>query len=183
MPPVVNTALLQQAFEKMDVVRAPLLYLFAPTGPASRLSSPDEPSSVFLSLCLSVSLGAPPPPTPTPRARTRLRGRRPVPLTCSRRGTNQDSSGALDKNEIKQLMQIMEPRRGITNEELDAAMVEIDTSGDGQVDFTEFKIYCKHHTQSPPRPLLSRDVSDRLLAGTRRAQGRRTSRAAVSWTA
>ena len=36
--------------------------------------------------------------------------------------------GSLDRNEIKQLMQIMEPRRGITNEELDAAMVEIDTS-------------------------------------------------------
>jgi hypothetical protein len=40
----------------------------------------------------------------------------------------QDGNGSLDRNEIKQLMQIMEPRRGITNEELDAAMVEIDTS-------------------------------------------------------
>lgn len=54
---------------------------------------------------------------------------------------DEDGNGTLDRNEIKQLMQIMEPRRGITNEELDAAMVEIDTSGDGTVDFEEFKAY------------------------------------------
>ena len=54
---------------------------------------------------------------------------------------DEDGNGTLDRNEIKQLMQIMEPRRGITNEELDEAMVEIDTSGDGLVDFEEFKAY------------------------------------------
>ena len=54
---------------------------------------------------------------------------------------DEDGNGTLDRNEIKQLMQIMEPRRGITNEELDEAMVEIDTSGDGTVDFEEFKAY------------------------------------------
>ena len=54
---------------------------------------------------------------------------------------DEDGNGTLDRNEIKQLMQIMEPRRGITNEELDEAMVEIDTSGDGLVDFEEFKAH------------------------------------------
>eukprot|EP01049_Picozoa_sp_SAG25_P002090 SAG25_NODE_104_length_15398_cov_15.424472_5_plen_68_part_00 len=38
-----------------------------------------------------------------------------------------DGSGELDREELLQLMQIMEPRRGITSEELDEAMAEIDT--------------------------------------------------------
>ena len=56
-----------------------------------------------------------------------------------------DGSGELDRDELKELMQIMEPRRGITNDELDAAMEEIDTSGDGLVDFEEFAAYWEAH--------------------------------------
>ena len=52
-----------------------------------------------------------------------------------------DGSGELDRDELMQLMQIMEPRRGITNDELDEAMTEIDTGGDGLVDFEEFATY------------------------------------------
>ena len=52
-----------------------------------------------------------------------------------------DGSGELDRDELMQLMQIMEPRRGITNDELDDAMKEIDTGGDGLVDFDEFSAY------------------------------------------
>lgn len=56
-----------------------------------------------------------------------------------------DGSGELDRDELMQLMQIMEPRRGITNDELDAAMKEIDTGGDGLVDFNEFSTYYQNH--------------------------------------
>jgi|EP01047_Picozoa_sp_COSAG01_P004248 Ca2+-binding EF-hand superfamily protein len=56
-----------------------------------------------------------------------------------------DGSGELDREELLQLMQIMEPRRGITSEELDEAMAEIDTSGDGLVDFDEFSAYWENH--------------------------------------
>ena len=91
MPPVINAALLQQAFEKMDVVRACLPLANAPSCP---VSAEDRTT-----------------------AKTNPASRR-----------HQDGNGSLDRSEIKQLMQIMEPRRGITNEELDAAMKEIDTS-------------------------------------------------------
>ena len=47
----------------------------------------------------------------------------------------------LEKEEIKEMMQIMEPRRGITNEELTEAMVELDKDGDGTVSFEEFENY------------------------------------------
>eukprot|EP01052_Picozoa_sp_SAG31_P009301 SAG31_NODE_486_length_15001_cov_8.454405_11_plen_111_part_00 len=54
---------------------------------------------------------------------------------------DKDQSGTLDRDEVKKLLNNLDPRTGITNEELDNFMEEVDASGDDQIDFQEFKEY------------------------------------------
>ena len=56
------------------------------------------------------------------------------PCACA-----QDGSGSLDRNEVRTLVEMV--GTSFTEKELDAAMAELDPSGDGQVDFAEFKQY------------------------------------------
>ena len=100
---------------------------------------------------------------------------------------DEDGNGTLDRNEIKQLMQIMEPRRGITNEELDEAMVEIDTSGDGLVDFEEFKAYWEKNINEGGGVLAGVMTRAGSLCQTssdgRSTRSRRTARRSTPWWA
>ena len=54
---------------------------------------------------------------------------------------DQDGSGTLDRNEVAKLAISM--GRELRGHELDAAMAEMDPSGDGAVDFDEFKVWFK----------------------------------------
>ena len=60
----------------------------------------------------------------------------------------QDGSGSLDRNEVRRLVEMVGAR--LTEKELDAAMAELDPSGDGQVQFSEFKQYWVR--LPPPHP-------------------------------
>lgn len=51
----------------------------------------------------------------------------------------QDGSGQLDRDEVRSLVEMVGTT--FSDAELDAAMAELDPSGDGQVDFPEFKAY------------------------------------------
>ncbi len=48
-----------------------------------------------------------------------------------------DGSGAIDRKELKRLMKKL--GQALTEGELDAMMDEVDTNGDGQISFEEFK--------------------------------------------
>merc|ERR1712150_426888 len=48
-----------------------------------------------------------------------------------------DSSGAIDRNELKRLMKKL--GQNLHENELDAMMDEVDTNGDGEISFEEFK--------------------------------------------
>jgi Ca2+-binding EF-hand superfamily protein len=71
-------------------------------------------------------------------------------------GWPQDGSGSLDRDEVRTLVEMVGAT--FSEKELDAAMAELDPSGDGQVDFTEFKAYwvrphltpSNHHKRCPP---------------------------------
>jgi Ca2+-binding EF-hand superfamily protein len=52
---------------------------------------------------------------------------------------DEDKSGELDRAEVKFLIELMGST--IDGPELDAAMLELDTGGDGMVSFEEFKTY------------------------------------------
>lgn len=48
-----------------------------------------------------------------------------------------DGSGSIDRNEVRLLMKRL--AQTLKDEEIDAIMEEVDTDGDGQISFTEFK--------------------------------------------
>lgn len=48
-----------------------------------------------------------------------------------------DKSGSIDREEVKQLMKKL--AQDLTAEELDAIMGEVDTDGDGEISFEEFR--------------------------------------------
>lgn len=53
--------------------------------------------------------------------------------------TPQDGSGSLDRGEVRKLIEMV--GASVKDAELDEAMAALDPSGDGQVDFPEFKKY------------------------------------------
>ena len=63
----------------------------------------------------------------------------PSPIQTAFDMMDGDNSGTLDRNEVKQLVELM--GKEISETELDEAMRELDTGGDGQVDFKEFEVY------------------------------------------
>ena len=71
----------------------------------------------------------------------------------------QDGSGSLDRDEVRTLVEMVGTT--FTEKELDAAMAELDPSGDGQVDFAEFKQYWVRRLAPPAgRPRPDRDAGD-----------------------
>ena len=64
---------------------------------------------------------------------------------------------------MKRLLNSLDPRTGITNEELDNFMEEVDASGDDQIDFQEFKDYWEKNIDAggyanPTRQLLRHQI-------------------------
>merc|ERR1719223_1020173 len=62
-----------------------------------------------------------------------------TPLQEAFEQIDEDGSGTLDREEVRSLVEMA--GQTFTEAELDAAMTELDPSGDGQVDFDEFKKY------------------------------------------
>merc|ERR1712151_1407920 len=52
---------------------------------------------------------------------------------------DQDHSGSIDKKELAQVIQLEEVKEVMGSQRLDSVMAESDASGDGKIDFKEFK--------------------------------------------
>ena len=56
----------------------------------------------------------------------------------------QDSSGELDREEVRQLLKMCSATSTVSNSELDTAMKQLDADGSGEVDLEEFLQYFRH---------------------------------------
>ena len=75
-------------------------------------------------------------------------GQRKLPLKAIFRKLDQDDSGALERAEIRRLMEVM--GRMLTNAEFEKAWAEMDTDNSGEVHFDEFEQWF-YRTQDQPR--------------------------------
>ena len=75
-------------------------------------------------------------------------GQRKLPLKAIFRKLDQDDSGALERAEIRRLMEVM--GRMLTDAEFEKAWAEMDTDNSGEVHFDEFEQWF-YRTQDQPR--------------------------------